>query len=119
MENLMKGSFGAEVKLLQQRLAEFGFYPGEINGQFNDETEKAVMEFQDSRGLAVDGLVGLITIHELDLMNVDLSSAGEGIRPENVIETSPPEKKYPAARKSEKTKKKQPVKKSAGGKKNA
>lgn len=68
MKNLLSGSSGSQVRRLQQRLREFGFYKGEINGYFDEDTEAAVRAFQKDRGLAEDGIVALITLHELDLL---------------------------------------------------
>ena len=36
MKNLAFGASGAEVERLQERLREFGFYDGEITGEFDD-----------------------------------------------------------------------------------
>jgi N-acetylmuramoyl-L-alanine amidase len=69
MENLSFGSSGDDVRRLQERLREFGFYEAEINGYFDENTDAAVRAFQDAEGLADDGIVGLITLHELDLLN--------------------------------------------------
>ncbi|HEX8735022.1 MAG TPA: peptidoglycan-binding domain-containing protein [Pyrinomonadaceae bacterium] len=68
MKNLLPGSSGEDVRLLQQRLKDFGFYEGDTTGEFDEKTEAAVRYFQDNRQLAADGLVGLITLHELDLL---------------------------------------------------
>jgi N-acetylmuramoyl-L-alanine amidase len=67
MKNLLIGSAGDDVRRLQERLREFGFYKADINGYFDENTEAAVRAFQDAEGLAEDGIVGLITLHELDL----------------------------------------------------
>lgn len=75
MENLRSGSSGDEVRRLQERLKEFGFYEDEINGYFDAKTETAVRAFQDARGLAADGIVALITLHELDLLKSEASGA--------------------------------------------
>ncbi len=55
---LRSGSIGEDVKQLQQRLAELGFYAGEIDGQFGNGTKAAVARFQAQHGLAADGIVG-------------------------------------------------------------
>lgn len=67
MDNLKVGSSGEDVKRLQERLKEFGFYDGEISGVFDEKTEAAVIIFQESEGLTPDGFVGIMTQHELDL----------------------------------------------------
>ncbi|NET56035.1 MAG: peptidoglycan-binding protein [Symploca sp. SIO2E6] len=71
MEILGKGSSGDGVKRLQERLQEFGFYQGDITSNFNEETENAVKAFQDTDGLAADGIVGVITLHGLNLLPIN------------------------------------------------
>jgi hypothetical protein len=51
-------SRGLEVQLLQQRLRELGFFPGEVSGLFDESTQNAVKAFQKERGLVTDGKVG-------------------------------------------------------------
>ena len=48
----------AIVTRIQQALASKGFSPGDIDGDFGPETEAAVVAFQHSEGLVVDGEVG-------------------------------------------------------------
>lgn len=60
---LSKGQTGDYIKTLQYYLNVVAyFYPQisniTIDGYFGDETEQAVMAFQDMQGLAVDGIVG-------------------------------------------------------------
>jgi hypothetical protein len=43
---LRKGMAGEEVRRLQERLAELGFQPGPIDGQFGDLTEMAIWAYQ-------------------------------------------------------------------------
>lgn len=49
---------GEEVRRIQLQLARFGFDPGEIDGIYGPKTEAAVLAFQASAGLVVDGEVG-------------------------------------------------------------
>ncbi len=55
---LKRGSQGAAVSTLQTRLSQFGFYRGAADGIFGPGTESAVIQFQRSRGLIADGIVG-------------------------------------------------------------
>lgn len=55
---LKLGSTGSDVVLLQTKLSQLGFNPGPIDGIFGYKTQAAVMKFQASRGLVVDGIVG-------------------------------------------------------------
>lgn len=52
------GSTGEEVKKIQTRLAELGYYTGAVDGSFGDATEKAYRAFQAAAGLTVDGIAG-------------------------------------------------------------
>lgn len=49
---------GDQVAELQQRLADLGYYSGEITGVFDYPTEAAVMQFQRDNQLTPDGIVG-------------------------------------------------------------
>ena len=59
MTTLKKGSRGAEVKTLQQKLNLVA------DGIFGSLTEEAVKEFQKNNGLTVDGIVGQKTWEKL------------------------------------------------------
>lgn len=53
------------VAQIQKALAELGFNPGQIDGVWGRRTETAVREFQKSRNLVVDGIVGPATSEKL------------------------------------------------------
>jgi peptidoglycan hydrolase-like protein with peptidoglycan-binding domain len=59
---LQNGSTGSDVKRLQRILVMLKYldYTG-IDGQFGPNTETAVKQFQQSKGLTVDGIVGPMT----------------------------------------------------------
>jgi peptidoglycan hydrolase-like protein with peptidoglycan-binding domain len=54
--DLKQGSQGQEVVVLQQRLAELGFYQIAIDGDFGRGTEAALRNFQRQNGLADTGM---------------------------------------------------------------
>lgn len=58
---LKKGMYGEIVRRLQEVLKAYGFNCGDIDGIFGDKTYNAVVAFQKSRGLAIDGIVGYNT----------------------------------------------------------
>ena len=62
---LSSGSTGEEVKRMQRRLKELGFYEGEIDGDFGKGTKNAVMVFQKQHNLTADGIAGQVTLARL------------------------------------------------------
>ncbi len=67
MTTLRRGTRGADVRRLQERLKEVGFSPGAIDGDFGPATDAAVMAFQASEGLLADGVAGPRTLAALDI----------------------------------------------------
>lgn len=63
---LSNGSRGQVVLDLQSSLTRLGISPGQLDGIFGPKTDAAVRQFQQSRGIEVDGVVGPITWGELD-----------------------------------------------------
>jgi len=55
---LKVGMTGADVRELQTSLNYLGFSAGSADGIFGSRTRAAVVSFQQSRGLATDGIVG-------------------------------------------------------------
>ena len=62
---LQVGASGKITRILQQRLTDSGFNTKGIDGIFGQNTKKAVMNFQKSRKLSVDGIVGRNTWSKL------------------------------------------------------
>lgn len=62
---LKKGAQGNITKLLQEKLVKLGYNTNGVDGIFGSGTHSAVREFQKTRGLAVDGIVGQNTWRKL------------------------------------------------------
>lgn len=63
---LREGDRGLAVEALQQRLQTLGFYDGSITGYFDALTAVAVQQFQQSRGIYANGVVGSTTLFALN-----------------------------------------------------
>lgn len=61
------GSAGEEVIAVQQRLSQWGYYAGPIDGVYGYQTFRAVQDFQRKNGLFPDGVVGRATREALGL----------------------------------------------------
>ena len=64
---LRQGSSGGEVKEVQRRLKNWGYYTGAVDGIFGSGTKKAVIYFQQKNGLKADGIVGKATYKALGM----------------------------------------------------
>lgn len=58
---LKQGTSGVEVRKLQGRLAELGYYAGGVDGVYGESTANAVKAFQRANGLSGDGQAGVQT----------------------------------------------------------
>ncbi len=52
------GSEGEDVREVQSRLSEWGYYVGDVDGIYGPATYRAVRRFQRENGLDEDGIVG-------------------------------------------------------------
>lgn len=64
---LKYGSRGEAVRTVQSKLKRWGYYSGSVDGIFGSGTKSAVMYFQRTNGLTVDGMVGPQTSKALGL----------------------------------------------------
>ena len=64
---LKQGSNGGEVKELQRRLKEWGYYNGAVDGIYGKGTVEAVKKFQKKNGLTADGIAGIETYKALGM----------------------------------------------------
>ena len=72
-----KGASGATVRTIQQKLRQWGYYDGAIDGIYGSETTEAVRYFQKKNGLTVDGVCGRATLQALGI-STGGSAAGAG-----------------------------------------
>ena len=70
------GSTGDEVKKIQKKLADLGYYKGSLDGVFGQQTQSAVKSFQRSVGLTADGIAGSATLLYLGLGGGSSTSNG-------------------------------------------
>jgi peptidoglycan hydrolase-like protein with peptidoglycan-binding domain len=74
--SLLRGDSGPEVRALQERLSELGYWLGKPDGSFGSLTQQAVYALQKAAGLKRDGVVGPKTTKALEA----------GIRPRATLE---------------------------------
>lgn len=62
---ISNGDSGTLPMIIKLILSAKGFYAGRMNTDFDKETESAVKDFQKTRGLSIDGIVGAETWNAL------------------------------------------------------
>ena len=70
------GSRGQEVRQVQQKLKQLGYYSGSVDGVYGTATQKAVRQFQKNCGITADGIAGPKTLLYLGLGSGGSSSVG-------------------------------------------
>ena len=65
------GSQSEEVKQIQKKLKNWGYYEGQIDGIFGSETKRAVIAFQKKNGLTADGIAGKNTLAAMGIYGAD------------------------------------------------
>lgn len=71
------GSRGEEVRKIQKKLRELGFYSGSVDGIYGNATKQAIIAFQKSCGITADGIAGKKTLLYLGLSDSSSSSSGK------------------------------------------
>lgn len=61
------GSSGDQVRALQQRLVDMGYFVGNVDGEFGRKTAAAVAYLQSTHGLDIDAVAGPQVLGILDL----------------------------------------------------
>ena len=72
------GSRGEQVRQVQQKLRQWDYYDGEIDGIFGQATYEAVVRFQRKNGLTPDGVVGTQTLSALGISSAGTAAASAG-----------------------------------------
>ena len=76
-----QGSTGEQVRVIQTKLKNWGYYDGAVDGIFGSGTVQAVKYFQRKNGLTADGIVGPATLKALGM-----STGGGGSGQESTVE---------------------------------
>ncbi len=71
------GSRGEEVRRVQKKLKELGYYKGSVDGIYGSATQKAVKAFQKNCGITADGIAGPKTLKFLGLGSSSTSASGK------------------------------------------
>ncbi|MBR2823739.1 MAG: peptidoglycan-binding protein [Clostridia bacterium] len=59
------GSSGEEVRKLQTRLTELGYYTGKVTGSYKENTQKSIRAFQEAMGLSPTGAADVRTLEAI------------------------------------------------------
>ncbi len=78
------GSRGEEVKKIQTKLKNWGYYTGSIDGIYGWQTENAVRSFQKKNGLKVDGVAGTQTLNAMGIFTSSGSSSSSSPNEANI-----------------------------------
>ena len=76
-----QGSTGEQVRIIQTKMKNWGYYDGAVDGIFGSGTAEAVRYFQRKNGLTADGIVGPATLKALGM-----STGGGGSGQESTVE---------------------------------
>lgn len=68
-------SSSADIKLVQKKLKNWGYYKGSVDGIWGSKTKAAVILFQKRNGLVADGIVGNKTLAAMGISSSKLSGS--------------------------------------------
>lgn len=69
-------SSAQDIKLVQKKLKNWGYYTGSVDGIYGSKTKAAVVKFQKKNGLAPDGIIGDKTLKAMGITSSMLTSGG-------------------------------------------
>ena len=67
-------SSNSDIKLVQRKLKNWGYYSGAVDGIYGSQTKNAVIKFQRKNNLVADGIIGDKTLKALGITASMLSS---------------------------------------------
>lgn len=87
-QSLAWGSSGEKVRQVQQKLKQWGYYTGTVDGVYGQATYDAVVKFQRKNGLTADGVIGSSTAAAIGitLTNSSNSSTSQPSRGQSTSE---------------------------------
>lgn len=78
-ETLSKvGSTGSEVRQIQTKLKNWGYFFDKVDGIYGPKTRDAVIYFQKKNGLTADGIAGPATLKAMGIFSSSGSASGSG-----------------------------------------
>lgn len=77
----IRGSSGAHVRAIQERLSELGYYAGDTTGTYGDNTTRAVSRFQYDNELTQTGNVDVVTYEALFDQDAKHASSSGALAP--------------------------------------
>lgn len=83
-----RGDIGKHVTHIQHQLKDLGYYTSAVDGIFGPGTERAVINFQQSAGLTVDGIAGPQTLSALNDRSNPNTYAGKEMTVESTAYTA-------------------------------
>ena len=69
-----RGSYGNVVSQIQEKLRNWGYYSGSVDGIYGSGTEAAVKKFQRTNGLTSDGVAGPATLAAMGITDSSATS---------------------------------------------
>lgn len=70
-------SSSSDIKIVQKKLKNWGYYTGNVDGIYGSKTKSAVRLFQKKNGLVVDGIVGNKTLAAMGITSSMLSGGNQ------------------------------------------
>jgi len=78
------GSRGDEVKQIQTKLKNWGYYKGSVDGIYGSGTLSAVKSFQKKNGLTADGIAGTKTLQAMGIYSSSSNSSSSSSSSSNL-----------------------------------